>query len=112
MGTEIIELLASFGLKRKMGFSALLDIARSVSLVHNLGQGDDAFASIPVPMVPARHSQLTHNDAAFTDDHFASFSCSGGSKKKAGSFGYARYALCRSLSVVAAELCLQLPIAI
>ncbi|KAM3391279.1 hypothetical protein ACQJBY_012755 [Aegilops geniculata] len=43
MATEIIELLASFGLKRKMGFSALLDIARSVSLVHNSGQ-DDACA--------------------------------------------------------------------
>uniref|UniRef100_A0A453DFD4 Sacsin n=1 Tax=Aegilops tauschii subsp. strangulata TaxID=200361 RepID=A0A453DFD4_AEGTS len=44
MATEIIELLASFGLKRKMGFSALLDIARSVSLVHNSGQDDDACA--------------------------------------------------------------------
>ncbi|KAM0836846.1 hypothetical protein ACQ4PT_062049 [Festuca glaucescens] len=44
MATEMIELLASFGLKRKMGFSTLLDIARSVSLVHNSGQDDDAFA--------------------------------------------------------------------
>lgn len=43
MATEIIELLASFGLKRKLGFSTLLDIARSVSLMHNSGQ-DDAFA--------------------------------------------------------------------
>ncbi|CAM0901691.1 unnamed protein product [Alopecurus aequalis] len=44
MATEMIELLASFGLKRKMGFSTLLDIARSVSLVHNSGQDDEAFA--------------------------------------------------------------------
>ena len=44
MATEMVELLASFGLKTKMGFSTLLDIARSVSLVHNSGQYDDAFA--------------------------------------------------------------------
>ncbi|XP_052152045.1 uncharacterized protein LOC127770389 isoform X1 [Oryza glaberrima] len=37
MTTEVIELLASFGLKSKLGFSTLLDIARSVSL-----QQDDA----------------------------------------------------------------------
>lgn len=44
MTTEIIELLASFGLKRTFGFSTLLDIARSVSLVHNSGQEDEAVA--------------------------------------------------------------------
>lgn len=42
MMTEVIELLASFGLKRNLGFSTLLDMARSVSLVHGSGQ-DDAF---------------------------------------------------------------------
>ncbi|KAL6844366.1 hypothetical protein ACP4OV_026039 [Aristida adscensionis] len=40
---EVIELLASFGLKRNLGFSTLLDMARSVSLVHNSGE-DDGFA--------------------------------------------------------------------
>ncbi|CAD6261751.1 unnamed protein product [Miscanthus lutarioriparius] len=43
MMTEVIELLGSFGLKRNFGFSTLLDMARSVSLVQNSGQ-DDAFA--------------------------------------------------------------------
>ncbi|KAL6651611.1 hypothetical protein ACP70R_010536 [Stipagrostis hirtigluma subsp. patula] len=43
ISSEVIELLASFGLKRNLGFSTLLDMARSVSLVHTSGQ-DDAFA--------------------------------------------------------------------
>ncbi|XP_062184286.1 uncharacterized protein LOC133888156 isoform X2 [Phragmites australis] len=43
MTSEVIELLASFGLKRNLGFSTLLDMAMSVSLVHSSGQ-DDGFA--------------------------------------------------------------------
>jgi len=43
MMNDIIELLASFGLKRNFGFSTLLDMARSVSLAQVSGQ-EDAFA--------------------------------------------------------------------
>ncbi|GJN01337.1 hypothetical protein PR202_ga18596 [Eleusine coracana subsp. coracana] len=43
MNSDVIELLAGFGLKRNLGFSTLLDMARSVSLVHNSGH-DDGFA--------------------------------------------------------------------
>jgi sacsin len=43
MSPDVIELLAGFGLKRNLGFSTLLDIARSVSLVQNSGH-DDGFA--------------------------------------------------------------------
>lgn len=42
MNPDIIELLAGFGLKRNLGFSTLLDMARSVSLMHN--SGHDGFA--------------------------------------------------------------------
>ncbi|TVU16550.1 hypothetical protein EJB05_40121, partial [Eragrostis curvula] len=40
VSSDVIELLASFGLKRNLGFSTFLDMARSVSLVHNSGHGD------------------------------------------------------------------------
>ncbi|CAO2037010.1 unnamed protein product [Urochloa humidicola] len=73
MMTEIVELLASVGLKRNFGFSTLLDMARSVSLVHSSGQ-DDAFACgqkvlTYLNILESKISNMEDRETSLTDEN-------------------------------------------